>query len=153
MITAYKPRLKDLWFRQKMLSDEKTMSYNHAYGGTIDFSDDKWNAWYERWINGAGNERYYRYLMDGCGRFVGEMAYHYDDKSGVYMADVLIHSIYRGRGYGSRALDMLCDAAKENGIRVLYDEIAADNPAIGLFKAHGFEETEHRGTQYFLKKS
>ena len=31
-ITLYTPSLEDLWFRQKMMADEETMSYNHAWG-------------------------------------------------------------------------------------------------------------------------
>ena len=30
MLTLYKPKYEDLWFRQMMLADEDTMSYNHA---------------------------------------------------------------------------------------------------------------------------
>ena len=37
MLTLHKPGYEDLWFRQKMLGDEETMSYNHAWGGTIPF--------------------------------------------------------------------------------------------------------------------
>ena len=37
MLTLYEPKYEDLWFRQMMLEDEDTMSYNHAYGGTIPF--------------------------------------------------------------------------------------------------------------------
>lgn len=28
MIRTFKPVLRDLWFREKLLSDEQTMSYN-----------------------------------------------------------------------------------------------------------------------------
>lgn len=42
MVELYKPRIEDLWFREKMLSDDQTMSYNHAYGGTISFPKEKW---------------------------------------------------------------------------------------------------------------
>ena len=37
MIELYKPDVNDLWFRKRMMSDEQTMSYNHASGGTIAF--------------------------------------------------------------------------------------------------------------------
>ena len=37
MIELYKPNLEELWFKEKMMNDEDTMSYNHAYGGTIPF--------------------------------------------------------------------------------------------------------------------
>ncbi len=35
MLTLYEPKYEDLWFRKMMLADEDTMSYNHAWGGTI----------------------------------------------------------------------------------------------------------------------
>ena len=37
MLHLYKPELEDLWFREKLLSDPDTMSYNNKWGGTIDF--------------------------------------------------------------------------------------------------------------------
>ena len=37
MITSYTPQIEDLWFKESMLSDPETMSYNHAWGGTIPF--------------------------------------------------------------------------------------------------------------------
>ena len=45
MLTLYEPKYEDLWFRQMMLADEDTMSYNHAWGGTIPFGEDKWRGW------------------------------------------------------------------------------------------------------------
>ena len=37
MITCYIPKIEDLWFKETMLADPDTMSYNHAWGGTISF--------------------------------------------------------------------------------------------------------------------
>ena len=74
MIEIYKPKLEELWFRKKMLSDNITMSYNHSWGGTIDFSEDKWNGWYDWWIINNGSKRFYRYLKDNE-NFVGEVSY------------------------------------------------------------------------------
>ena len=31
-----------------MLNDEQTMSYNHACGGTIRFSEERWMDWYDK---------------------------------------------------------------------------------------------------------
>lgn len=42
MLQVYKPQLEDLWFRQSMMSDEETMSYNYAWGGTIAFPKESW---------------------------------------------------------------------------------------------------------------
>ena len=47
---------------------------------------------------------------------------------------------------------MLCSAAKENGISALYDDIAIDNPAIGLFLRHGFVEENRTEEKIFLRK-
>ncbi|MBR2745616.1 MAG: GNAT family N-acetyltransferase [Erysipelotrichaceae bacterium] len=133
------------------MADEETMSYNHAWGGTISFSEEKWQNWYDRWVINHENKRYYRYLKDEKG-FVGEIAYHYDPEYDGYVADVIIFSQFRGRGYGSQGLKLLCEAAKENGIKVLYDDIAIDNTAISLFKKQGFFEVNRTYEKIILKK-
>ena len=151
MIELVIPKLEDLWFREKLLADEETMSYNHAWGGTISFSEEKWQNWYDRWVINHENKRYYRYLKDEKG-FVGEIAYHYDPEYDGYVADVIIFSQFRGRGYGSQGLKLLCEAAKENGIKALYDDIAIDNTAISLFKKQGFFEVNRTDEKIILKK-
>jgi RimJ/RimL family protein N-acetyltransferase len=151
-LEIYRPEYEDLWFRQKLMADEETMSYNHAWGGTIPFPEEKWQGWYDFWLVHHENRRYYRYLKDEQGSFVGEMAYHYDDSLPGWMADVIIFSAYRGRGYGSLALDLLCQAAKENGVRVLCDDIAIDNPAVKMFLNHGFQEESRTEEKIILKK-
>ena len=145
------PALEDMWFREKLLADEETMSYNHAWGGTIPFPREDWRDWYDYWVVNHEGRRYYRYLKDEQG-FVGEIAYHYDPEYDGYVANVLVYSEYRGRGYGAQGLALLCDAAKENGIRVLYDDIAIDNPAIHLFLKQGFCEERRTEEKIILKK-
>ncbi len=152
MITLYTPSLDDLWFRQEMMADPATMSYNRAWGGTIPFPEEKWRCWYDRWIVNHENKRFYRYLKDNSGRFVGEIAYHYDDERDIFLADIIIHAPYRGRGYGGIGLELLCDAAKKNVIDILYDDIAADNPAAGMFLKHGFVEEFRTEEMIMLRK-
>ena len=152
MLTLYTPKREDLWFRQTMLADEETMSYNHAWGGTIPWPENEWEAWYDRWIINHENKRFYRYLKNRDGQLVGEIAYHFDDSIRQFIADVIIYSLYRGKGYGSEALDLLCDAAKNNGISVLYDDIAIDNPAIRLFLKKGFMEEYRTEEKIYLKR-
>lgn len=137
MIHFYKPQMEDLWFRQEMLSDAETMGYNHAWGGTISFPEERWAGWYTKWLGGSKNY-FYRYLAEENGTFVGEAAYHYDTARGINLCDVIVHAKYRGRGYGRRGLCLLCDAARANGLTELYDDIAVDNPAIKLFLNCGF---------------
>lgn len=139
MLRLYKPALKDLWFRQKLMEDPDTMSYNHAWGGTIPFPKEKWGGWYDKWLLPPDNGRFYRYLFhEETQRYVGEIAYHLDVPGKIYRADLIIFAPYRGRGYGTEGLELLCRAAKENGITALYDEIAAGNPSVNLFLNNGF---------------
>ena len=152
MIIPCTPSLDDLWFRQAMMADPETMSYNRAWGGIIPFPEDKWNDWYDYWIVNHENKRYYRYLKNPADRFVGEIAYHYDDDRCIFVADVIIHAPYRGLGYGGRGLDLLCDAAEKNGVAFLYDDIAIDNPAYTLFLNHGFVEEYRTDEVIMLKK-
>lgn len=152
MIEAVIPAFEELWFRQRMLCDEATMSFNHAWGGTIPFPEDEWKPWYDHWIVNHDNQRYYRYLKNENGDFVGEIAYHYDSEYDGYVADVIVYSEFRGQGYGSQGLEVLCNAAKENGIPVLLDDIAIDNPAISLFLKHGFAEIKRTDEKIILKK-
>ena len=153
MLTLHTPAYEDLWFRQRMLEDEETMSYNRAWGGTIPFPEEAWRPWYDFWIVHHENRRYYRYLKNEDGEFVGEIAYHVDEETGDCLADVIVYSPFRGRGYGSRGLEMLCAAAKEMGIAVLCDDIAAGNPAMALFLKQGFFEISRTEEKIILKKT
>ena len=139
MIKTHKPALDELWFREALLADEETMAYNAAWGGTIQFSREKWEQWYYKWLEGSEYLRYYRYLYDTVNkRFVGEIAYHFDEERKIHICDVIIMAKHRRKGYGTRGIGLLCAAAKGNGIKTLYDDIAADNPSYKLFLRNGF---------------
>lgn len=150
MVQFYLPRYEDLWFRQKLLGDAATMTYNHAWGGTLDFPESRWAAWYDKWIQSAGSLRFYRYLQNEDGAFVGEAAYHLDGER--FMADIIVFSQYRGKGYGTQGLQLLCGEAKRRGIEYLYDDIAADNPSVSLFLKSGFAEVSRTTESVMLKK-
>ncbi len=151
MPVLYRPELKDLLFRKKLLSDPDTMSYNLRYGGTIDFPEERWEPWYEKWLGCSDGSRFYRYLQDGD-TFIGEAAYHMED--GRCMADVIILAGYRGRGYGREGLRLLLDAARSNGIEEIFDEIDIDNDAgISLFESQGFSVVSKTENTVVLRKS
>lgn len=139
MLRLYKPALEEMWFRQELLSDPDTMSYNHAYGGVISFPKEKWQGWYHDWLVENENKRFYRYLLNmATNQFIGEAAYYLDDTRSIYICDIIVYAKYRGNGYGTEGLLILCEAAKENGIDILYDDIASDNPSVQLFLNNGF---------------
>ena len=150
MLELYEPYIKDLWFKEKMMGDEQTMAYNHAYGGTIPFPKEHWADWYDRWIANHNGKRFYRYIKNGC-TFVGEVAYHFDGERQIYIADVIIYAPYRGKGYGRKGLLLLCETAKANGIKELHDDIAIDYSAVELFLKCGFVEVL-RTSEYVLVK-
>lgn len=151
MVKAYIPEYKDLWFRRELLADAETMAYNHAWGGTISFPEEKWDSWHYRWVRNAEG-RFYRYLVnEEDNEFVGEIAYHYDEDRQIYIADIIVLAKYRGKGFGKQGLKLLCECAKNNGIRALYDDIAADNPSVDLFLKSGFHE-EYRTDEYIMVK-
>ena len=100
MLTLYKPEVSDLWFKEKMLSDEAPMAYNRRWGGTLPFPPERWEAWHHVWIGSQSKDRFYRYLTQRDGRFVGEVAYRRDGETGQYLADIIIYDPYRRRGYG-----------------------------------------------------
>jgi diamine N-acetyltransferase len=85
------------------------------------------------------------------GDFVGEIAYHLDEQ-GMCQANVIVFASCRGQGYGREGLRLLCQAVWEYGVDVLYDDMAADNPAMGLFLSEGFQLVEERALTRLLKK-
>ncbi len=146
MILFHLPTPEELAFRESLLSDEATMSYNRAWGGAVGFPRERWETWYDRWIAHPEGLRFYRYLLDsGTGRFVGEATFH-TNEAGRCCADVIVSAAERGRGFGREGLALLCEAARLHGIDTLWDEIAPDNPAAALFLRAGFTE-EGRGAQ------
>ncbi len=140
MVILREPCFEDLCFRQKLLADEKTMQYNHAYGGTIPFPREKWEDWYQRWISDHSPDYFYRYIIyEGTEEYVGEAAYYKEPESSLYFCNIIIMAQYRNKGYGRGGLAALCTAAKKNGVTYLYDDIAFDNPSLSLFLKSGFE--------------
>ena len=117
-LELYRPAVHDLWFKRDLLADEATMSYNRAWGGTVDFPEDLWGRWHDAWVAREGEgRRFYRYLRDlDAGEFVGEVAYRWDPDYDSFITDVLVHARFRGRGYGAAGLELLCDAARGRGV-------------------------------------
>lgn len=80
---------------------------------------------------------------------MGEVAYRWDPEYESFIADVIVHARYRGRGYGGAGLEFLCDAARGRGVVTLRDNVALGNPAVGLFLRHGFAE-EWRSDEFVM---
>ena len=65
-----------------------------------------------------------------------------------WIDELFIRPECRGRGIGSKALEFATQAAREFGAKVLHLEVNRGNPAIGLYRRHGFKEHD----RYLLSK-
>ena len=141
MIAFYKPKLEELSYRQSLLADKETMSYNDKWGGTIDWPQEKWSVWAEKWLKSDEKQFFYRYIRNtDNGEFVGEAAFRFDEDYGMHVISIIVEAKQRGNGYGKAALELLIKHAKERSIPCLCDDIAADNPSAALFVRRGFRE-------------
>lgn len=122
-LELYAPRREDLWFRQALLADPATMSYNKGYElgfpeyhndtGCIDFPEAVWDGWYARWVN-REPERFYAYLRETeSGSFLGEANLYQTAGPDVYEMGIVLHSAQRGKGYAKPGLALLLAQAFE----------------------------------------
>ncbi len=156
MISLYVPKLEDFWYEAKLESDPLTMSYNAGYDvsyygyhydtGCIDFPESRWEEVYNKRIK---EKRYFAYIKDDD-RFVGYVNYQLVDDR--YECGVVVEQQYRGMGYAKEALRLLCDVAKENGVKELYDNFETDREhTLELFESVGFEIVENQTWKKFGK--
>lgn len=124
MIELYVPEKADLWFRKELLSDSDTMSYNRGYDlgfseyhnetGCIDFPEENWDGWYQKWVN-AQPERFYAYLRrKSDGAFLGEVDLYQKGPAGWYEMGIVLHAKYRGQGYSKEGIKLLLHYAFES---------------------------------------
>ena len=113
-LTFHTPRVEELWYYQKLLSDPATMAYNARWfppDGCIPFPEEKWAAWHENWI-GREPERFFAYLRrERDGAFVGYAHYRYYPPRDWWDIGILVADEERGKGYGRKALGLLLDRA------------------------------------------
>jgi GNAT superfamily N-acetyltransferase len=57
-----------------------------------------------------------------------------------WIDELFVEREFRGKGVGSRTLEFAFDAARKCGAKVLHLEVNRGNPAIDLYRRHGFEE-------------
>ena len=157
-ISLYIPKLEDYWYEEKIQSDPLSMSYNAGYDvsyygyhydtGCIDFPKDKWIDTYNKRIN---ENKYFAYIKDNdLNEFIGYVNYHYNKNDDRYECGILIESKYRKKGYSKKALELLCDEARKNGIKELYDNFETDREnALELFKQVGFKVIEEKTWKKF----
>lgn len=159
-VSLYIPDLKDYWYEQKVQSDPLSMSYNAGYDvsyfgyhydtGCIDFPNNRWEEIYKKRIDENG---YFAYIKDkDLNEFIGYVNYQYNKTLDIYECGILIESKYRGQGYSKDALTLLCEEARKNNIKELYDSFEIDRiNTLKIFESVGFEVVEERTWKKFNK--
>lgn len=118
------PEYSELWYRQKIMNDPDTMSYNKGYNidfdgydketGCIAFPEQKWADWYDYFV-GNEPERFYAYVVrKSDGEFIGEVNVHKSKDDNRYEMGIVIEAKYRGKGYSCEALWLLLQRAFED---------------------------------------
>ena len=71
--------------------------------------------------------KFFAYLKDTkTNEFIGYVNYQFDSSENYYDCGILIEASKRGKGYSKEGLKLLCEAAKKNGIKELYDSFEKD---------------------------
>lgn len=141
-LALYIPKLEELWFYQKMMSDPETMSYNDPWGGCINFPKEEWADWYDWWI-GQEPKRFYAYIRR-CSddAWIGDVNFHYTEEKEWYDMGIVLYAPYRGKGYAYPALKLLLDHAfRDCGISRLHNDFEdTRSAALHIHRKAGFKE-------------
>ena len=160
MLKLYIPKLEDYWYEAKLERDPDTMSYNAGYDvsyygyhydtGCIDFPEERWKLTYDRRIK---ENRYFAYLLDEESKeYVGYVNYHYVKDEDRYECGIVIEAKHRGKGYSYEGLKLLCEEAKKNKIKNLYDNFEIDRGStLKIFEKIGFKVVEKQTWKKFNK--
>ena len=65
-----------------------------------------------------------------------------------WIDELFVERPFRGKGVGSKTLEFAFQAARELGAKVLHLEVNRGNPAIDLYRRHGFEQHD----RYLMSK-
>ena len=153
-LELYVPKLEDLWFYQKMMSDPETMSYNanwdvnydgyHRDTGCVDYPDAVLPAWYENMV-GQEPERFYAYIKRSAdGAWIGDVNFHYNPAKDWWDMGIVLYAPYRGKGYAVPALKLMLEHAfRDCGISRIHNDFEVARNEISAWETHrraGFRE-------------
>lgn len=151
-LSLYVPSFEELWYREKLLNDPKTMSYNRGYDltfpgydketGCIAFPKEEWQSWYNYFI-GNEPERFYAYLLrNEDNTFIGEVNLHKNETFRWYEMGIVIEAAHRGRNYAEEGLSLLLDygfnTLKADAVHNSFE--VEREAALRTHKAAGFTE-------------
>lgn len=156
-LALHVPSIDDLGYRQKLMSDPDTMSYNRGYElsfpgyhpdtGCIDFPENEWQEWHDYFI-GQEPTRFYAYIVrKEDGAFIGEVNVHRNSDQPWYEMGIVIEARHRGRGYAAEALRLLLAHAFEiMGVEAVHNDFEdVRDAAVKAHLAAGFTKYRREG--------
>ncbi|MBQ8086999.1 MAG: GNAT family N-acetyltransferase [Clostridia bacterium] len=152
-LRLHTPSLREMEYRQGLLRQPETMSYNagqpydapgyDAATGCIDFPIGDWRYWRDVWL-WREPSRYSAYLQSvETGQFLGEACYYYDMEADMTGVGIIVEHRHRGRGVGTEGLRLLTAHAFESpDIDALFVDLPQGREnAIRMFLTAGYRET------------
>jgi len=151
-LRLYQPQYQELLFREQLLSDPDTMSFNrfrepaedyHPQTGCIDFPPSHWAMWYSFWLE-REPENFYAVVADGRTP-LGEVSWYYDGET--YRAGIILLARHRRKGYCAPALKLLAERAfRVHGLPELTVTLStASTAAVKGFLSAGFRRVRRGG--------
>lgn len=157
-VELYIPKIDDLWFRERRMSDPKTMDYNAGYDasyegyhydtGCIDFPKEKHKTWHDQKMSNPNF--FYAFILDkDTHKFVGHAHFNLNPENDRASMGIGVNSEFRGQGYMRPAMLLLIDEAKKRNVKFLTDSVPqAREKALKVFFDLGFVKTK----EYIGKK-
>lgn len=146
------PAYEELGYRQRLLADPDTMSYNKGYElsfdgydretGCIAFPESRWRDWYGFFV-GQEPQRFYAYVVrNRDGALIGEVNVRKNEDEACYDMGIVLEAKHRGNGYAKEALELLLKHAFEalgaEAVRNCFE--ATREAAVRTHLAAGFTE-------------
>lgn len=94
------------------------------------------------------------FVAEDNGKIIGFISVNiYKDLGYIYLDDYSVSESYRGKGIGSKLMNMAFDFAKEKGINQVDTHVeSANKESIEFYKNRGFELVEKQGHRLFIRK-
>ena len=149
-LTLKVPELEELEYRQKLLSDPKTMEYNKGYKrevkgynpetGTIEFPREQWDRFYKAIT--TDQNKYFAYLINTeNNEKIGYVQFIYKTNDYHYLCSIVIEASQRGKGYAEEAFKLMLGKAFDdyNLPALWYDVPESRTSLLKLLNRIGFE--------------
>ena len=140
LIYIKQPEISEFNFISKLWADEETM---RDIGGTYDFSEDKWENFYDKMVYPGDGKNFYCLIYEvNSNKPVGEVSFHgYDCVTKSARFNIKILYSERRKGYGEEAARLLLEYYfLDFGGKMIIDNVKTDE-GIKLIQKLGFEVT------------